>query len=361
MTAKNVLRLVAMVGLIIGGLFLPACQSIGPSTVPRDRADYSSAVADSWKRQTLLNIVKLRYLDPPIFVDVGQIVAGYSLETSVSAGGGWDSDGSTGIFGAAGRFTDRPTITYSPLTGNDFIKGLMTPVPPDSVFFMIQAGYPADGVLLGIAASLNGLKNQHSGVSGTSAPQPEFLRVLALLRKIQASGALAMRVEAGEKTAGRSILTIHRDPDGDPELLAAGQEIRRLLKLDPDATEFELVFAATQSNPRELAVVTRSMVQLMGVLASQVDVPPEHLAEGRAVPGWESASEMPGATRLIRIESSVTKPTDAAVSVEYRDHWYWIDDRDLRSKHTFTLMMMMFALASTGPKDQLPLITIPAQ
>src|SRR6185295_17536453 len=68
-------------------LFVVGCKSIGPGMIARDRADYSSSISESWKRQTLLNIVKLRYVDPPIFVDVGQIVAGYSLETSISAGG----------------------------------------------------------------------------------------------------------------------------------------------------------------------------------------------------------------------------------------------------------------------------------
>ena len=38
-------------------LGVSACASMGPSTVTRDRFDYTEAVAESWKSQMLLNLV----------------------------------------------------------------------------------------------------------------------------------------------------------------------------------------------------------------------------------------------------------------------------------------------------------------
>src|SRR5215208_2487806 len=202
-------------------LVLAGCNSIGPATVSRDRSEYATSIAESWKRQTLLNIVKLRYLDPPIFVDVGQIVAGYSLETSVTANANLPerdfTGGKTASIGGAARYTDRPTITYVPLTGNRFIRGLMTPLPPESVFFTIQSGWPADAVLFATVASMNGLKNQESTFNSLSAPDPRFLRVLTLMRKLQLSGTVGLRVEA-DKNQQQALLAF-RKPEASPETL----------------------------------------------------------------------------------------------------------------------------------------------
>ena len=81
-------RIAKRLGLCLAvSAMLAGCAHLGPRSVAVDRADYSAAIAESWKQQTLLNIVKLRYMDLPVFVDVSSIVAGYSLQTGVNVGG----------------------------------------------------------------------------------------------------------------------------------------------------------------------------------------------------------------------------------------------------------------------------------
>ena len=345
-------------------LVLTGCRSIGPGTVARDRYDYSSSLGESWKRQTLLNIVKLRYLDPPIFVDVGQIVSGYTLQTGVGVSGTLSSDRAVqgDFLSANGQavYTDRPTITYTPLTGNKFIKGLMTPLTPDSVFFTIQSGWPADGVLFATVSEINGLKNQGTSINGVTPPDPRFMRVLQLMREIQLSGAVAMRIKQDKDSQQTTLLTF-RSKDISPEVLDDIHELRQLLGLDPDAGEIKLVFGSGAANDREVAMITRSMMQLMATMSTQVEVPAEDLAQGRATPGWETVTNSARSPRMIQIHSSKVSPKDAFAAIPYRGNWFWMDDRDLKSKRTFSFMMLLFTLADTGEKEPLPLVTIPAQ
>ncbi len=341
-------------------MILAGCSSIGPATVARDRFEYSASIGESWKRQTLLNIVKLRYLDPPIFVDVGQIVAGYTLETSVNAVGWAENANYHAELSGRGTYTDRPTITYTPLTGNKFIKSLMTPLTPESVFFMIQSGWPADAVLFATTASINGLKNQESTVNGATPPDPDFVKMLSLMRKVQLSGGVALRIQVDAEKQQTTILSFRRQ-DVAPQTLADAAELRRLLRLDPNASEFKLVFGSNATSDKEVAMQTRSIIQLMQTMAAQVDVPDLDLTQTRVAPGWESIGDTEGTPRMVEIHNSEKSPSNAFVTVNYRDHWFWIDDRDLKSKRVFAFMMMLFTLAEPGEREPLPLITIPAR
>jgi hypothetical protein len=62
----------------------------------------------------------------------------------------------------------------------------------------------------------------------------------------------------------------------------------------------------------------------------------------------------------VRIHSSRERPIDAYAAVRYRDYWFWIDDRDMKSKSEFLFILVLFSLAETGVAPQTPVITVPA-
>jgi hypothetical protein len=332
--------------------------------VATDRIDYSTAVAESWKRQALLNIVKIRYLDTPIFVDVGQIVAGYSLETALSAsatGFPYKPDDLFTVQGS-GRFTDRPTITYTPLTGNRFISGLMTPIPPHAIFSAIQSGWPADVLLRLVASSVNGLRNEDSSLGGRGAADPEFVRAVELLRAVQVSGALSFRVVRG-KAGEQDALLVFRQENVPPEAAAQIRELGGLLRLEPGLKDYRLVYGAAAADGKELAVLTRSLFHVIAAMSLRAEVPAADVRQGRASAGPAPATgpSTPGGGLRPLIRCSADKPADAYVAVRYRGHWFWIDDRDVLAKREFAFIMMLFTMADTGADKAPPVITIPAQ
>jgi hypothetical protein len=339
------------------------CAHLGPKTVAVDRFDYSTAIADSWKQQTLLNIVKLRYMDLPVFVDVSSIVAGYSLQTGVNVGGTVSSQNAVqGNYAAAGAqaiYTDRPTITYVPLTGEKFLRGLITPIDPKNIFFMLQSGYAADFILGLTVESLNGVRNRSTAGGTVREADPEFVRGLQLMREVQAAGGFGMRVEENKVKGSTGVMFFRRD-DVPAEILEKAAEVRRLLKLSAEAQKFALTYSPVRGTDDELAVNSRSMLQIMGAFASYIAVPEAHMKDLSAPPGVElSAAERQ--QQKVRIQSGKDRPSNAFAAVRYRDHWFWIDNGDWQTKRALTAVMFFFTLAETGDTGKLPLITIPAQ
>ena len=341
---------------------LAGCAHLGPKTIPVDRFDYSSSIADSWKQQTLLNIVKLRYMDLPVFVDVASIVAGYSLQTGVNVGGVVSSpravQGNYLSAGGQAVYTDRPTITYVPLTGEKFLRSLITPIDPKNIFSMLQTGYAADFILGLTVESLNGVRNRSTAGGVMREADPEFVRALQLLREVQMAGAVGLRIE-DDKAKGATGVVFFRRDDVSAEIVEKTAEIRRLLKLPPNQQKLVLTYSPVRGADDELAVNSRSMLQIMGAFASYIDVPEAHLQSHSAMPAVEGSA--PEGRQGVAIHSGEEPPENAFAAVRYRDYWFWIDDGDWQTKRALTAVMFFFTLAGSGGSEQMPLITIPAQ
>lgn len=338
-------------------LFFTACTAMGPPTVARDRFDYVNAVSDSWKRQMLLNVVKLRYYDPPVFLEVSSIINQYSLEGEISLGASWSElDGNGQLVGGTGRYADRPTITYSPLTGEKFARNLMTPVPVRAVLHLVQAGYPVDYVFRIIVQSINGVENQFGGQLLQRTEDPRYGELLRLLKKIQASGGLGMRVK--EEDEDKTVVMFFRGAEADA-LQNEHEAASRILGIDPKAEEYDVVYGSIAAGDREIAIETRSILQILAELASNISVSQKDLDEGRT---YQSSGDRAGSTRpgaLIQIHTGTKRPKDSYVEVHYREQWFWIDDRKFASKRTFAFVMLLFSLTETGGQGNAPIVTVP--
>lgn len=62
---------------------------------------------------------------------------------------------------------------------------------------------------------------------------------------------------------------------------------------------------------------------------------------------------------LLNIRSQDDPPENAAVAVNYRDSWFYIDDSDISSKYTFMLLGVLTSLQAGSIERAGPILTLP--
>jgi hypothetical protein len=363
MTSVKRLKLVT---LVLSLFVISGCSSIGPGAMSRDRFDYMGTVAETWKSQMLQNLVKLRYGDTPVFLDVGQIVANYSFQRTLTATGGANifNTGPTnfpsGTFGmsAQGVLTDTPTITYTPLAGERFARSMMMPLPVSAILNVLQGGYPVEYVFRLTVQSVNGVDNRRVQLRHIRPANPEFYSLIKAFDRVQSSGEVGVRVE---KADGQEKLALIFRPRVNAAVAQAVRNIQNMLGLDPAARELRVVYGVVPANDKEVAILTRSILEVLTDLSWSIKVPEAHVAEHRVgpTPGDDLGPEGP-IPDMIRITSSVDRPENAFVATPYRGHWFSIDDKDVSSKRLFTFLMFLFTFVETPDRGAAPILTIPA-
>ena len=272
-----------------------ACNSIGPPTVTRDRSDYSAAIGDSWKQQTLLNIVKLRYGDFPVFMEIAQVIAGYQLQTTVGPASPLRIqrcvDRRTGggrRFGGGGRDLHRPADRDLCAADRqrlhqeaDDADPAGRRAVPAAVRLFRHAGMP-------IAVNLvNGITNKLRRAGMTRPGDPDFARLTQLLYELQLANALQIRIERSKDSTETAVVGFPPTHVG-PDIVAKTAEVRRILRLGPPNRAlpgplWRLVRQARRDRDRD-----QSMLQVMLELGILAQVPEADIAGGRATPGAAS-------------------------------------------------------------------------
>ncbi|HEC15297.1 MAG TPA: hypothetical protein ENI99_01785 [Sedimenticola sp.] len=341
---------------------LGGCAKLGPAMMKAGRGAYNITIQATNDEQLLLNLVRLRYRDTPMFLEVSSVNTRFTLNSSLSASGSFPEGSDTyGIGGQLG-YSDQPTVTYTPLQGENFVQRLLAPVDLDTVLLMYHSGWSIERVLRLAVQRLNGIENAPSASGPTPARAPryrDFLRAAKLLRTLQRSDALRLgTVQEGDE----SFVAVQIAPHSldHPEV----QELMGILGLEPGRAFYEMRMAVNGgTGGRFIAVNTRSLLGTMFFLSQSVMVPKTD-EELRRVTTTLDDNGRPFDWRrvtggLFVVHSQKQQPANAAVSVYYRGHWFYIDDSDLDSKSTFSLLSQLFALQAGKTKSVAPLLTLP--
>jgi hypothetical protein len=351
---KQLNRTVPKLAAVSLSLVLISCTSYGPQTIERDRMDYGMSVRASIKEQLLANIVGLRYMEAPVFVDVSSVINQYVLAGNVQAGVGVNnsfSSGNTGALSAGGRWEDRPTITYTPISGKKFSESLLTPVPPEALFALVQSGWPSDLMFRLTVTAMNGVEDANSGKQA----DPGYRELLQVWNRLRDARAIGLR-RSDDDSAVKPQIVVYVNKDNDNEQIQQDLAfMRRVLKLDPMDGEYTLAYGLVQSETSEIAVLTESILDIMVDLAWEINVPQEHVDSGRTRTAFVDTG-LGGS--LFQVHSSKEKPEDAYVAIQNRGYWFYIDDRDMLTKRTFGVLQILMSLTDAGESARGPVVSI---
>jgi len=154
-----------------------------------------------------------------------------------------------------------------------------------------------------VVGSVNGLRNTSLGV----AADPGFDELTDALTRIQRAGNIGILVEARKEGGG--VLAVIRRAERGTELGEDSQRVRKLLGLGEDVSEFEITYGLAPRNPNEVAMLTRSMMEIMLQLGFGIDLPAAHATGDRALPGQRRASVRERSRRRMPIRRCRTGAT----------------------------------------------------
>jgi hypothetical protein len=366
-------RSLPLIGIVVGIVFgVVGCGSLGPGRVPGDNINYNEAIAQSTREQMLLNLLRLRYLEQPQFLMVSSVLTQYTIQGDVGVAGtrGFSSAPNTITGGANLGYAERPTVTYLPISGQEFAKRLMSAIPTELFFSAAQAGWPTDLLMQIGLERIGNIENMSFG----AVPAPgdfdrakqfrkdleklkRFQHLIQTLAELSQEEAFEVIRERGEESA---TLFLVFEENVTSEIRDRVQELKRELGLEPNRNVFRITGRYTRRQADEITIQTRSLMAMMSFISRGTEIPEIHQQEGRVIPiGVVTSAGVAPPPIPFRIHSQKEKPAHAHTAVRFQDHWFYIDHADVKSKRILMLIMLLFSLRAPEVEAAAPVLTLP--
>lgn len=401
---RRLWRVVVLLAVWAGG---SGC--LGPKAIRYTRIRYNEVVRDTNDQQLLMNIVRLRYADSPVFIDLPSITSQFELAAGGSYPGRSGSQTEFGVGGMLGR--DTPTLSYHPREGREIAKAMLTPLSAD-LFSVVNAGADIEQLLLLSINDMNDVPNAPRATNLTPRvpdDNAEFVRGIRILETLRERDATELAIGTNEdrtdtsdplpsvSVGGRDVIDAARegyvfrsDAEGRSRLIKRRkdlflkirpayvhspemEEVARIFRLTPGLSRYriesELSEEAAADSEAPLPVRDtiylnmRSVLQIMTFLSKGVCVPEEHVRSGIApmTPGPDGRPF--DWTRVtagnFSVASQKHRPHDAEVAVQYRGYWFSIATDDVKSRAVLAILELLFALQESDGRAVGPALTLP--
>ncbi len=404
---RLLLRAVVVIAAWVG---ISGC--LGPKAVRYTRLRYNEVVRDTNDEQLLINIVRLRYADSPVFIDLPNITSQFELAGGGNYLGGYGNQTNAPASLGFGQMSlrDTPTLSYHPREGREIAKALLTPLSAD-LFIVVNGGANLEQLLLFSINDINDVSNAYRAT--TLLPKvPDdnttYVRGIRLMASLRDRDATELAFGTGDESddssdpmarstvkardlleAARDGYVYRADPKEEVKLLKREkglylkirpayvdspemQEVAKIFHLTPGLSKYriksELNEEVNQKLPKPLENDTiylnlRSVLQIMTFLSRGVCVPEEHVVSGIAPVTLDQNGQPYDWTHITAgnflVHAQKHRPRDAEVAVPYRGYWFYIAENDVNSRATLAILEMVFALQESGDKPGGPLLTLP--
>lgn len=340
-------------------LALHGCVTVGPQSIAAGRGAYVEVINQTENEQILNALVRLRYDETFGLMSVASVTASMRFATQagleVGFGDNVDFAGNLVPFSAGLAYEENPTISYVPLSGEEFMRRMLSPITVDEWVLMSEP-VKQKGFLLDLAVRrINGVLNP---LPGEGTRSPEFARIAQLYGELRDAAVLDVVRSRAPENGAVNFWQFHDYRDGHAD---AVREMLDLLGIDANVDDPPVVlpvYEAVGRSSSAINVQTRSLYDLLRIFGTGIEIPEDHLDAGVVEPLSSDAWER---FPLLNVRTSEDLPDDAIVRIRFRDRWFYINAADTRSKRAFLFLRTFIGvrLADPAATQKGPVLTVP--